>query len=267
MVCAKQVPESQNAGINQTTNTVIRSGVPLMFNPADEHALEAALQIRDQLCAEVSVITMGQKSAQSLLRYAAALGADKLYLVSDKLYAGSDTYATSLILSRAIKYIGGADLVICGRRAFDGETGHVGPQLSIRLEIPCITNVISIDDCTRTYIRCTRLTEEGSETVEFSLPAVITVCEGINHTRLPDILSLRKAQKIVAGEITNKNLALDIDVIGFGGSPTSVKRVTCLNFHRTHLPLETDIHKGASIIAEKLLTVLKEEGMQVLRDE
>ena len=137
VVCAKQVPMSHRAGMDKTTYTVDRTNSSLMINPVDEHALEVALQIKDLLGAQISVITMGPKQASSLLKYAASLGADELYHIDDIVYAGSDTYATSLILSSSIEYIGGADLVVCGTRSFDGETGHVGPQISVKLHMPC----------------------------------------------------------------------------------------------------------------------------------
>ena len=126
VVCIKQVPDTAEIKINPETNTLVREGVPSIINPFDLHALEAAVQLKEQFNARVTVLTMGPPQAESALREAVSLGADETVLLSDRAFAGSDTWATSYTLAKAIQKIG-ADIVFCGKQAIDGDTAQVGP--------------------------------------------------------------------------------------------------------------------------------------------
>ena len=135
VVCAKQVPDTNEVRIDQKTGTLIREGVPAIMNPDDKAGLEAALQIKDKTGAEVTVITMGLPAAEEILREAFAMGADKGVLVTDRPFGGADTLATSNTLAAAIKTLD-YDLIIAGRQAIDGDTAQVGPQIAEHLDIP-----------------------------------------------------------------------------------------------------------------------------------
>ena len=261
VVCMKQVPSSASVGFDPETNNLDRSAAPTMTNPADSCALEAALACRDSTGCEVSVVTMGRQSAVALLREAAERGATGLYLVSDPAFAGSDTLATATILRRTLEYIGGADLVICGRRAIDGETGQTAPELAELLALPCVTNVVGIELAGETAIQCTRLADRRSETVEMSLPGLVTVCEGMNRLRPASIACMRRARTIPIGRIDNNSLRIDAASIGPAGSATRVRKLfPPVDDARRCVP-EMDPDLGARIACEKIAGILGLNGM------
>ena len=144
IVCIKQVPNTTEIKIDPVKNTLIRDGVPSIINPDDKTAIEVALQLKEKHGAEVVVLTMGPMQAEKALREALAMGADEAYLLSDRAFAGSDTLATSTIIAAAVKKLG-ADLVLCGRQAIDGDTAQVGPQIAEHLGIPQITYAAAVD--------------------------------------------------------------------------------------------------------------------------
>jgi len=130
IVCIKQVPETHNVRINPQTNTLIREGVESIVNPFDENALEAALQLREKHGGQVTVLSMGPPQAETALRHTMAMGVDEAILLSDRAFAGADTWATAYTLSCGIKKIGNFDLILCGKQAIDGDTAQVGPELA-----------------------------------------------------------------------------------------------------------------------------------------
>ncbi|MFC1770858.1 electron transfer flavoprotein subunit beta/FixA family protein, partial [Candidatus Margulisiibacteriota bacterium] len=140
IVCIKQVPDTVKVQINKETNTLIREGVPSIINPFDENAIEAALQLKEQQAdARIIVISMGPPQVEVALRQTIAMGVDEIVLISDRAFAGADTWATSYTLSQAIKQIGNFDLILCGKQAIDGDTAQVGPGIAECLDIPQIT--------------------------------------------------------------------------------------------------------------------------------
>ncbi len=148
VVCIKQVPDTTNVRINPETNTLIREGVESICNPFDEYALEEALRIKERLEGEpvtTIAVTMGPPQAEAVLRQALAMGLDEAILLSDRAFAGSDTWATSYALSRMIDKIGDVDIVLCGKQAIDGDTAQVGPGIAVHLGYPQITFVKNIE--------------------------------------------------------------------------------------------------------------------------
>lgn len=224
IVCIKQVPDTAEVRINPETGTLIRDGVPSIINPFDMHAIEAGLQLREKVGGKVTVLTMGPPQAESALRDALAMGADDAVLLSDRAFAGSDTWATSHILSKAISKLG-ADIIICGKQAIDGDTAQVGPEVAEFLDIPHISYVRRIDDITEKTIKVQRLMDEGYDVVESSLPVLLTVVKELNEPRLPSLKGKMAAKK---AEIKKWGLAdigaEEID-IGLKGSPTKVKNI------------------------------------------
>src|SRR5512142_191577 len=136
IVCIKQVPETQDVRLDPVTHTLRREGVKAIINPFDLYALEEALRIKDSRQATVTVLTMGPPQAEAALREAMGYGADAAVLLSDKAFAGADTWATALTLSKAIAKLGGADLIFTGKQAIDGDTAQVGPMLAAILGVP-----------------------------------------------------------------------------------------------------------------------------------
>ncbi|MBU0573074.1 MAG: electron transfer flavoprotein subunit beta/FixA family protein [Candidatus Margulisbacteria bacterium] len=224
VVCIKQVPDTTEVKINPETNTLIREGVPSIINPFDENAIEAALKLREAHGGKVTVITMGPPQATEALRKAVAMGVDDVQLISDRAFAGSDTWATSYTLAQAIKSLGKYDLIICGKQAIDGDTAQVGPGIAEWLEIPQVTFAVKIE-ISEGRARIERLLEEQNEVVEAPLPAMVTVVKQINEPRMPSLKGMMKAKK---AEITTKSAAdigADPIKVGLNGSPTRVVKI------------------------------------------
>jgi electron transfer flavoprotein beta subunit len=226
-VCIKQVPDTTDVKINPETNTLIREGVASITNPFDEYAVEEALRIKEKHGGEVHVISMGPPQAVEVLKNALAVGADKVYLISDKAFAGADTLATAYTLAKMIQTIGGADLVICGKQAIDGDTAQVGPGVATRMRIPQLTYVSKVReiDWDRKRIVVERLLENGREVVESSLPVLITVVKDINEPRHPSLLGIKRVAKAQIPILTAKDIGADENRIGLKGSPTWVVRI------------------------------------------
>jgi electron transfer flavoprotein beta subunit len=226
-VCIKQVPDTTDVKIDPKTNTLVREGVASITNPFDEYAVEEGLLIKEKHGGEVHVISMGPPQAIEVLKNALAVGADKVYLVSDRAFAGADTLATAYALSKTIQTIGEVDLILCGKQAIDGDTAQVGPGIATRLGIPQLTYVSKIKEINleKKKIIVERLLEHGREVVESSLPALLTVVKDINEPRLPSLLGIKKAAKAQIPTWTAKDIGADENKIGLKGSPTWVMRV------------------------------------------
>jgi len=226
-VCVKQVPDTTDVKIDPKTNTLVREGVASITNPFDEYAIEEALLIKEKYGGEVHVVSMGPPQAVEVLKNALAVGADKVYLVSDRAFAGADTLATAYALSKTLQTIGGVDLVLCGKQAIDGDTAQVGPGIATRLGIPQLTYVSKIREINleKKKIVVERLLEYGREVVESSLPALLSVVKDINEPRLPSLIGIKKAAKVQIPTWTAKDIGADENKIGLKGSPTWVMRV------------------------------------------
>ncbi len=199
IVCVKQVPDTANvtAEAMKEDGTVNRSALPAIFNPDDLHALETALQIRDEHGGTVTVLTMGPPKASEVLRECLHRGADRAILLTDHRAAASDTLATSYILSQAVKTIGRHDLVFCGRQAIDGDTAQVGPQCAEKLGLPQVTYLEQVVELSERVIRVRRNVGHGWEIVEANLPVLITVLETANQARPPAakrVMRLKRAR-------------------------------------------------------------------------
>ena len=168
---------------------------------------------------------MGPSAAIEVLREAAMDGADHLYLISDDVYAGSDTLATSRVIASALDYIERPPLVLCGRRAIDGETGQVGPETSVLLGYHCVTNVISIEEVNTGQVTVKRLLETKIQTLSVPLPAVICVCETNILSQLPSLNNIRRAATMPIQVLSNNELKIQPEQCGAGGSPTRVMRI------------------------------------------
>ena len=160
IVCMKQVPAAATASIDPLTKTIVRTGRNAVTNPFDLYALQAALDIRKQTGGTVTGITMGIPAAEKVLRDAIARGADAGAILSDRAFAGSDTLATSYALSLGIKELGGADLIVCGKMAVDGDTAQIGPELAQHLGIPHVSDVLEILEATNEYLVVRRVWDD-----------------------------------------------------------------------------------------------------------
>ena len=225
IVCIKQVPETTQVQINPETNTLIRKGVKSIINPFDMYAIEEAVRLKEKFGGKTTVITMGPPQADAALREAISMGIDEGILLSDRAFAGSDTWATSYTLAGAIKKIGGFDLIICGKQASDGDTAQVGPGISMHLDIPQVTYVKKIEEIKDGLMCVERMTEEGFEIIETPLPALLTVVKEINEPRIPSLRGMMKARQAKIATWSQKELGLDSERIGLSGSPTQVIKI------------------------------------------
>ncbi len=226
VVCIKQVPDTKNVRIDPKTNTLVRQGVESITNPFDLYALEAALQLKDSLGASTTVITMGPPQAEESLREALSLGIDDAVLLSDRAFAGADTWATSRTLAEAIRKLGPVDLVVCGKQAIDGDTAQVGPEVATVLDVPCITYARKIEvEKGNGSMRIERATDTGYEIVRVKLPAVVTVIREIGEPRIPGLRHKIRSRKQEIPVWGAKDLGLEPEEVGLQGSFTQVVKV------------------------------------------
>ncbi|MBE0477749.1 electron transfer flavoprotein subunit beta/FixA family protein [Candidatus Aerophobetes bacterium] len=254
VVCIKQVPDTEEltkVKVNPVDNTIVREGIKNIINPFDENALEEALRIKEKNAASVTCISMGPPQAEDALRKALSMGVDEAILISDTCFAGSDTWATSYILSEAIKRLGDFDLIIAGKQAIDGDTAQVGPGIAEHLGIPQLTYVRKIE-IKNGMIRAERALEDYFEVVEIKLPALITVTKEINEPRYPSLRNLLKAKKIKIPLWDNRFLNLAQDKIGLDGSPTRVIRTFTPGLPKKGEIIQGDIKEKADKIIEEI---------------
>lgn len=227
LLCVKQVPDTTEIQIDPVTNTLIRQGVPSILNPFDKYALEMALRLREKQGGKITVITMGPKQAEAVLRECLAMGADDVYLVSDRVFGGSDTLATSYILSCAVKKLAEDapfDLIFCGMQAIDGDTAQVGPELAEHLKIAQATYVTDIIENKADCITVKRKLDDSFEILSAKKPALITVTKTDYEPRYPNILAKIAAGKREIVQLTSEDLNADVSRAGLKGSPTKVKK-------------------------------------------
>ncbi len=228
--CIKQVPDTTQVQIDPVTNTLVREGIPFIMNPYDTHALEESLRLKDRYGVRSVTLSMGPPNAEATLRKACAVGVDEAILLSDRVFGGADTLATSKVLSAAISRLGAEEevaLVICGKQTIDGDTAQVGPGIASRLGYSQLTLVDRIEDLDleKKTVRVRRKLEGRHEIVEAPLPAVLTVVRELNRPRYPTV-SMRLAAKNAEIKVWNNEvLQLDVGTIGLKGSPTWVSRI------------------------------------------
>ena len=243
LVCMKAVPSTGQVQVDGQFK-LRRDGAKLEWNIADQAALEAALQIRSN-DDSITIITMGPAKLEENMRELLARGADEAVLVTDPGFAGSDTYATANILHCALQKLGNFDLILCGRRAIDGETGQVPPMLASCLEIPCITNASTIS-CSGNTLSIVRHLENGIQNLSTSLPALVSVSEYSYSLRLPGIMGMRKAKGKDIRIFDLSKLSMEPDVCGLRGSLTNVVTMDTKFLGLRRGSKEEDIATGVS---------------------
>lgn len=252
IVLIKQVPDTTDVKIDKKTGTLIREGVPSIINPDDKHAIEQALRLREKYGGKVTVLTMGPPQALDALRESRAMGTDENVLLSDRAFAGADTWATSYTLATAIKKVGDYDMIICGRQAIDGDTAQVGPQVAECLNLPQITYVRKIEIEGKT-MRAERTLEDGFEKIETTLPVLITVIKDLNKPRYPSARGIVEACREAEYPVwTAKDIGADPSKIGLEGSPTQVKRSFAPEPHGEGIILEGSVEEMAKDLVLKL---------------
>jgi len=228
-VCIKQVPATTEVKFDPETNTLIREGVESQINPFDLYALEEAVRVKERLQeqeegASVTAVCMGPPQAEDALREAISLGADDAILLSDRAFAGADTWATSYSLALALRKLDPM-LIFCGMQAIDGDTGQVGPGVAVHLDYAQAAYVASIESIEKRRFTAKRLLENGYEVVTVRMPAVITVVKEINEPRTPSLRGKMNAKKAEIPVWTAADLEAPEEKIGLPGSPTQVIKV------------------------------------------
>lgn len=255
-ILVKQVPDTTEMKIDSVTGTLIRSGVPSIINPDDLAGIEAALQLKDQLKATLTVITMGPPQAEGMLREILARGVDEAVLLSDAKFAGADTWATSTTLAAYLRQHP-ADLILAGRQAIDGDTAQVGPQVAEKLGLPQVTYVEGILGLEGQTLRVLKAYEEVSEELEVDLPALITTLSSMNTPRLMNVRDAWIAEDKPLRKVSFADLNLSESEVGLKGSPTQVRKT----FTRTLPPaaLKTDLspEEAADLIVDLLVPYLE----------
>lgn len=221
----KQVPGTDNVRMDPEKGTMIRSTKDNIINPLDENAMEEAIKIKQSHPgSRITAVSMGPMSAMKVVREAIAMGADDGVLLSGRSFAGSDTIATARALASAARKIGRADLIICGERATDGETGQTGPMISSYLDIPIISYVSRLK-VENGGVVATRIVEDGFEEVYAPFPVMVTVVKDINQPGFPTLNGKMLAKKANIAVWTNEDLGYDSKELGLHGSPTRVVKV------------------------------------------
>ncbi|MFA5033542.1 MAG: electron transfer flavoprotein subunit beta/FixA family protein [bacterium] len=286
IVLAKQVPDTRNITTKtmKEDGTVNRTALPAIFNPEDLNALEAALLIKEKYGAIVTVITMGPPSAAEILRESLYRGADKVILLTDRRFAGSDTLATSYILSMAIKKIEKFDIIFSGRQAIDGDTAQVGPQVAEKLNIPQITYMQEVLHLNKNEIKIKRLIDNGIEILKSKLPALITVTNTSNAPRFPSIKQMAKFKKAISNselaKVSNtlkylsperyseetliqdrllinewnmEDINADLALCGISGSPTKVFKINYVTLETQETKEIPPNEKGIQTLMQELI--------------
>ncbi|MBN1633815.1 MAG: electron transfer flavoprotein subunit beta/FixA family protein [Ignavibacteria bacterium] len=285
IVLVKQVPDTANitGQVMKEDGTVNRAKLPAIFNYEDIVALELALQIRDRFGGMVTAVTMGPPRAADILRECLYMGADKVYAVSDRKFAGADTLATSYVLSEAIKKIGNFDLIFGGRQAIDGDTAQVGPQTAEKLNIPQITYCEKILEIKDRKIKIRKKIEGGYEILESSMPVLITVIkeaaeprpfsakkvmkykgaksltelekltEGNSLLYIDNLLHEYKERNLFIPTLTTDDIDVDLERIGIKGSPTKVHKVESVVLAGGSHEKITPTKGGISNLVDKLI--------------
>lgn len=251
IVCIKQVPDTTEVKLDPVKGTLIREGIPSIMNPDDKAGLEAALRIKDQIGAEVSVISMGPRQAESVLREALAMGADNAYLLTDIAFGGADTLATSITLAAAIKNLD-YDLIITGRQAIDGDTAQVGPQIAEHLGIPNVSYAEDLE-VKDGYLVIKRQYEDQYHLVKVKTPCLFTALTELNKPRylMPGKIFEAFCEKeiIIWGQ---NDIAVNKDEVGLKGSPTKVSKSFPKSLKASGVKIALEKEEAADFIIEKL---------------
>lgn len=258
IVPIKQVPETSNVKMDPETGTMLREGVESIINPLDLYAIETAIRLKENYGGEIVAVSMGPTNAKEALKEAIAMGCDDAVLLSDKLFAGADTFATSYTLAKAIERLKPFDLLICGERATDGDTAQVGPGIAALLGLPLatFTSDIELDDG---VIKATRLIEGGYEVLSLPRPCVVTVVKEISDPRLPTLRGKQRAKKMELKMWGAQDIEADTSNIGLNGSPTRVIKIFTPKVTREGKIVEAKDETSLQQAVDEIISLLKEK--------
>ena len=254
IVLVKQVPDTTEVKLDPKTGNLIREGIESIINPDDRHALEAAIYLKETSGGKVTALSMGPPQAIDAISEAIGMGADRGILLSDRAFAGADTWATSFTLGKAIEKIGKYDLIFCGRQTIDGDTAQIGPQVADYLHMPQVSYVSEIEKVNRKSIVVKRRLEDGFEKVRAAMPALLTVIGELNVPRYSHVGRLIDACKEKTPiEVWNAaDIGVQISEVGLEGSLTHVIKTFAPKFQREGEMLEGDTKESVRTLIGKL---------------
>jgi len=262
LIPIKQVPETSSVKMDEKTGTMIRDGTESIVNPLDLYSIETGLKLREKHGGNVTVITMGPQTAEKALKEAISMGCDDGILLTGKEFAGSDTWATSYAIAEIIKSSFNFDLIICGERATDGDTGQVGPAIASMLDVPLATYVSCIESVDEGYIVIERLVEAGYEKLKLKLPALITVVKEIASPRLPTLRGKQRAKTTSIPKLSALSTGINKSKIGLNASPTRVVKIETPEVTRKGriITVSSDA-ESISKACDELVEFLKKQGI------
>ena len=250
IVLVKQVPNTTEMKVDPVKGTLIRDGVESIINPDDRAAVESALRIKDQYPdTHVRVITMGPKQATGMLKELYGMGVDECVLVNDPIFAGADTWATSLTLSKAIHQFE-FDLIIAGRQAIDGDTAQVGPQVAEFLNIPQVTYVARVEEITPESITVVKAYEDMEETLRVSFPCLVTTLADQIKARLGNFKLVWNSDQKEVPVLNAAALQAEAHEVGLRGSLTQVKKTFVKSVSKKGQMIKDDLDLAAKTIAD-----------------
>lgn len=261
IVPIKQVPETKSVKMDEKTGTVIRDGVESIINPLDLYAIELAIQIKEKVGGKTTALSMGPPGAMAALKEAVAMGIDEAFLLTDKIFRGSDTWATSFVLAEAVKHLGEFNLIICGERATDGDTGQVGPGIAAWLGLPVLSYVNKLEEISETCCRVHRLIEEGEDVSACDFPLLITVVKEVSNPRLPTLRGKKLAKQKEIPIWDNQKLKLNECFLGLQGSPTRVVKIFRPKVARVCQKIPADNDEGIAKATEQLVKFLQQRDL------
>ncbi len=255
VVCVKAVPDPKEMckiKIDPATKTLMRGEVPLVINPLDRHALEAALELKQSAGGRVTVISMGPPPANAIVKECMALGADRGVLLSDRAFGGADAFATAWTLAGGIEKTGEFDLILCGMASSDGATEWVGPQIATFLNIPVVTMVHQFETRNDNLWKVRADWQNGYRRVEVRLPALFTVTRELNRPRALSFSGILKARKKTIEQWGIETLDVSADTLGTKGSPTIVSKITAVENRRDVKMLQGSLEEKADQLVSHL---------------
>ena len=259
IVPIKQVPETSNVKMDPVTGTMVREGVEPIINPLDLYAIEEAVRLKEAHGGEVIALSMGPSKAMLAIKEAIAMGCDDGILLSNKAFAGADTWATSYVLAQAVRKMGDYDLILCGERATDGDTGQVGPGIAAWLDIPFSTYISKIEAVEEKQLVIERMVETGYEILEIERPCLLTVVKEVNFPRLPTLRGKQKARKVENEIWGPEEIDAKAEYLGLKGSPTRVVKISKPQVARNGELLQPKDEKQIEEAVDQLIAFLEKK--------
>ncbi|MDR0659684.1 MAG: electron transfer flavoprotein subunit beta/FixA family protein [Prevotellaceae bacterium] len=253
IVCIKQVPNTTEIRLDPVKGTLIRDGVVSIMNPDDKAGLEMALELKEKYGVTITVLSMGPAQADAIMREAFAMGADKAILLSDRKFAGADTWATSYTIAAALKKLS-YDLIITGRQAIDGDTAQVGPQIAEQLDLPQISYVEDLKVKEGKTLEVRKTTEDGYQRLEVEMPCLLTVLSSANKPRYMTVNGIMEAFDKEVEQWSYETIADSVneELLGLKGSPTRVAKSFTKGAKAMGQLYEVGPEEAVEIILEKL---------------